>query len=93
MRDQGHGPLADWVREHVQALHAPPRRLEQLVTCGNTNGLDIALRCLLSRGDCVLTEEYTYAATLQARSWLAPCGINVQPVDSRSHHRRCAPWA
>ena len=66
MRDQGHGPLAEWVREHVQALHAPPRRIEHLVTCGNTNGLDLALRCLLSRGDCVLTEEYTYAATLQA---------------------------
>jgi DNA-binding transcriptional MocR family regulator len=67
MNAAGYPPLVSWVGEHVRALHAPPGRVAHLVTCGNTNGIDLVLRTLLNRGDVVLAEEFTYSATLQAR--------------------------
>jgi DNA-binding transcriptional MocR family regulator len=67
MNAAGYPPLVSWVGEHVRALHAPPGRVSHLVTCGNTNGIDLVLRTLLNRGDVVLAEEFTYSATLQAR--------------------------
>ncbi len=82
MRDGGYAPLGAWVAAHVQRLHAPPVAVDHLVTCGNTNGLDLALRSLLNPGDVVLTEEYTYAATLQA---LRPMGAALLGVPSDEH--------
>ena len=67
MSAAGYPPLVSWVAAHVAALHAPPRPVVHLITCGNTNGVDLVARTLLDAGDAVLAEEFTYAATLQAR--------------------------
>lgn len=83
MTDAGYTPLVGWVEAHVRAVHAPPRPVAHLVTCGSTNGVDLALRCLADRGDAVVVEEHTYSATLQARACCRPrpraaggCGLS-----------------
>jgi len=99
MTDAGYKPLTGWVAKHCEKLHSPPLRVEHLVTCGNTNGVDIALRTLLARGDVCLSEEFTYAATLQARprpfalplvahagrpQAMRPMGVNILSIPSDS---------
>jgi len=75
MNSAGYPPLVQWIAGHVAEMHAPPRPTLPFVTCGSTNSIDLVLRTLCDRGDCVLTEEFTYSATLQA---MRPLG--VQPV-------------
>jgi DNA-binding transcriptional MocR family regulator len=60
-------------------MHAPPVPVQHLVTCGNTNAIDLVLRTLLNRGDVVLAEEFTYSATLQA---MRPLGVSILGVPS-----------
>ena len=79
MNSAGYPPLVDWVSRHVRALHAPPAPVAHLVTCGNTNAIDLVLRCLLNPGDAVLCEEFTYSATLQA---MKPLGVRMLGIPS-----------
>lgn len=57
-------------------LHAGGRDL--VVTAGSTAALDAALRALLSRGDALLAEEFTYSHALEAL--MAPHGYRLLPV-------------
>jgi DNA-binding transcriptional MocR family regulator len=59
-----------------KALHSGGRDL--VVTAGSTAALDAALRALLSRGDALLAEEFTYSHALEAL--MAPHGYKLIPV-------------
>ena len=94
MTDYGYKPLVAWITEHMRRIHAPPRPVELLLTCGNTNGIDLCLRTLMQRGDAVLSEEFTYASTLQVRltAHFAPTLRTLSPRLALSS-RRCGHWA
>ena len=106
MTDYGYKPLVAWITEHMKRMHSPPRPVEHLLTCGNTNGIDLCLRTLLRRGDAVLSEEFTYASTLQVRaascvsalhraawSLCAPPQPLTSPAPPPAPCRRCGRWA
>lgn len=58
-----------------EIVHHPPYQDWQCVlTGGNTSALDMALRMFTSRGDCILSEEYTFASAIETAH---PMGVKV----------------
>jgi DNA-binding transcriptional MocR family regulator len=61
----------------ASTLHRGGRDLA--LTAGSTAALDAALRALLSRGDSLLAEQFTYSHALEAL--MAPHGYRLVPVE------------
>lgn len=77
---QGHGAaqLLRWVTEHTELVHSPPYSdWECTMTCGSTSALDMALRMFTTRGDYVVSEEYTFASAVDTAE---PLGVKVAGV-------------
>ena len=51
------------------------------MTVGNTSGLEIALRMLTTRGECILTDNYTFCSALETALPLGLKSVGV-PMDS-----------
>ncbi|KAK9460890.1 pyridoxal phosphate-dependent transferase [Lipomyces oligophaga] len=65
-QSDGAPPLLNWIKEHTRLVHHPPySNWGCLMTVGNTQGLDAALRLLTSRGDSILAEEYTFSSAME----------------------------
>ncbi|KAL8794307.1 MAG: hypothetical protein Q9195_003133 [Heterodermia aff. obscurata] len=78
----GSAQLLRFITEHTEIVNHPPYEDWQCaMTVGNTSGLEIALRMLTTRGDCILTEDYTFCSALETAlpMGLKPIGI---PMDS-----------
>ncbi|CAD6587834.1 MAG: hypothetical protein TREMPRED_004865, partial [Tremellales sp. Tagirdzhanova-0007] len=78
-----YGPahFTNWVKEHIQRIHAP--RYDQwqvLCTAGNTDGMDAVMRTCLDRGDYMLVEEFAYPGLLSPAASLGYRCLGV-PVD------------
>jgi 2-aminoadipate transaminase len=63
---EGHGPLREWIAGRLGARGLPTQTDQLLVTSGAQQGVDLAARLLLDRGDRVIVENPTYLAGLQA---------------------------
>ena len=82
---QGHGApqLLRWLVEHTEIVHAPKYADWQCtMTVGSTSGIDILFRMLGRPNTYYLSEEYTFASTVET---VAPFGIKCQgvPVDDQ----------
>lgn len=56
-------------------MHNPPYQDWQCsITVGSTSSLDMAFRMFCERGDCILSEEYTFATAVETA---APMGIKT----------------
>lgn len=65
-QSDGCKPLLAWIYEHTKLVHNPPySNWGCLMTVGNTQGLDAALRLLCSRGDSIIAEEYTFSSAME----------------------------
>ena len=74
----GSAQLLCFVTEHVEMVHDPPYAdWNCSLTCGSTSALETAFRMLCSPGDYILSEEYTYAGTIEA---VLSLGIKLQGV-------------
>jgi len=72
------GPLREWLLQHVRELHAPPcPHWDVAVAAGSMSSVDLAWAALVDRGDCVLIEEYSFMASLDA---LRSYGAELVPV-------------
>ena len=79
---QSMGPpqLMRYLTEHTEIVHAPPYRdWEICLTQGSTSALDIAFRMLFSRGDALLTEEYSFSSAIETAlpMGVVPVGIKM----------------
>lgn len=76
----GAAQLLRWITEHTEVVHRPPYE-DWLctMTVGSTNALDVALRMFCEPGDCIITEEYTYASAIDTAVPLGikPIGIKM----------------
>ncbi|KAI0137038.1 aromatic amino acid aminotransferase [Xylariales sp. AK1849] len=73
----GSAQILRWVTEHTELCHQPPYADWQCaMTIGSTGSLEAAYRmfCDRSRGDSVMTEEYSFSTALETA---APLGIKV----------------
>ncbi|KAH6658565.1 putative aromatic aminotransferase Aro8 [Truncatella angustata] len=74
----GSEQLLRFVTEHVEVVHDPPYSDWQCsLTIGSTSALDAAYRMFCSRGDYILTEEFTYSGAIEAAR---PLGLRLAPV-------------
>ncbi|KAK9466274.1 pyridoxal phosphate-dependent transferase [Lipomyces arxii] len=77
-QSDGCKPLLDWIIKHTEEVHHPPySNWGCLMTVGNTQGWDAALRLLTSRGDTILAEEYTFSSAMEGAN---AQGLNIVPV-------------
>lgn len=75
----GSAHLLRFITEHVELVHNPPySNWATFLSCGSTAAMEVAFRIFCKRGDTILTEEYTYAGTLESA---AIKGIKVQGVE------------
>ena len=77
---QGHGSaqLLRWITEHTELVHSPPYAdWECTMTVGSTSALDMTLRMFTTRGDYIISEEYTFATAVETA---APLGVKVAGV-------------
>lgn len=73
-------PLHDFIVEHTRLIHAPKYEdWDIIVTNGNAHSWDTTLRLFADRGDCVLTEQFTFSAAADAAHAL---GVQFVPVPS-----------
>ena len=76
----GSAQLLRFVTEHTEIVHNPPYSdWQSVLTTGSTSGVEIALRMLCNRGDVLLTDEYTFASTVETARPLGvrSCGIKM----------------
>ncbi|KAF2704995.1 PLP-dependent transferase [Pleomassaria siparia CBS 279.74] len=74
----GSPQLLRFVTEHVEMIHDPPYNdWDACLTCGTTSAIDLCFQILCNRGDCVLSEEYTYSGTIDAAK---SRGLNILGV-------------
>ncbi|KAL8776794.1 MAG: hypothetical protein Q9213_008131 [Squamulea squamosa] len=65
--------LLRFVTEHTEIVHHPPYQDWQCtLTVGSTSALEMALRTFSSRGDYMMTEEYSFCTALETAS---PLGV------------------
>ncbi|KAK9447306.1 pyridoxal phosphate-dependent transferase [Limtongia smithiae] len=77
-QSDGCKPLLAWITEHTNTVHHPPySNWACLMTVGNTQGLDAALRLLTTRGDTILAEEYTFSSAMETAN---AQGVKPVPV-------------
>lgn len=75
----GSAQLLRWVTEHTEMVHDPPYADWQCtMTIGNTSALDMALRMFTQRGDCILSDDYTFASAVETA---APVGVYFVGVE------------
>ncbi|KAL8846339.1 MAG: hypothetical protein Q9221_008579 [Calogaya cf. arnoldii] len=69
----GSAQLLRFVTEHTEIVHHPPYQDWQCtLNVGSTAAFEMALRTLCSRGDYMMTEEYSFCTALETAS---PLGI------------------
>lgn len=74
----GSAQLLRFVTEHTEIVHSPPYSdWACSLTAGSTSALEMAFRMFCSRGDYMLTEEYTFATAVETAQ---PLGIKVAGV-------------
>ena len=74
----GSAQILRFVTEHTEIVHNPPYSdWNCTMTVGSTSALDMALRMFTSRGDVILSEEYTFATAVETA---APMGVKVVGV-------------
>lgn len=62
----GSAQMLRFITEHTEIVHHPPYKDWQCsMTVGNTSALDIAYRMFCTRGDCILTEEFTFSSAAE----------------------------
>ncbi|KAK4221400.1 Aromatic/aminoadipate aminotransferase 1 [Podospora fimiseda] len=79
---QAHGSaqMMRFVTEHTELVHSPPYAdWKTCLTVGSTGALEQALRllCQKSRGDTILTEEFSFSTALETAT---PLGVKVVGV-------------
>lgn len=65
---EGYLPLREWLAERLRGQGIPASAERLLVVSGSQQGIDLVARALVNPGDCVLVENPTYLAALQAFS-------------------------
>ncbi|KAJ4417331.1 Aromatic/aminoadipate aminotransferase 1 [Neurospora sp. IMI 360204] len=77
----GSAQLSRFVTEHTELVHNPPYSdWRSCLTVGSTGALEQTLRMLCDgpgRGDCLLTEEYSFSTALETAN---PLGVKVVGV-------------
>ncbi|OWT38804.1 aromatic amino acid aminotransferase I [Cryptococcus neoformans] len=74
--------LLSWIKEHIERVHAPPYEdWINLLTAGNTDGVDAVMRACFDRGDYMLVEEFAYPGLLSPAATLGIKCLGV-PLDS-----------
>ncbi|KAL8711918.1 MAG: hypothetical protein Q9225_007033 [Loekoesia sp. 1 TL-2023] len=69
----GSAQLLRFVTEHTEIVHHPPYQDWQCtLSVGSTSAFDMALRMFTTRGDHLMTEEYSFCSALETA---APLGI------------------
>ncbi|KAL8842561.1 MAG: hypothetical protein Q9170_000515 [Blastenia crenularia] len=65
--------LLRFVTEHTEIVHHPPYQDWQCtLSVGSTSALDLALRMFTTRGDYLMTEEYSFCSAIETA---APLGV------------------
>lgn len=71
----GGAQLMRWIVEHTELVHRPPYSdWSCTMSIGSTSALDMALRMFTQPGDCILSEEYTFATAVETAT---PMNIKV----------------
>ncbi|MCJ1477539.1 Aromatic/aminoadipate aminotransferase 1 [Lambiella insularis] len=74
----GTAQMLRFVTEHTEIVHNPPYRdWECCLSVGSTSALDMAYRMFTSRGQYILSEEYTFATAVETAT---PMGVRVLGV-------------
>jgi aromatic amino acid aminotransferase I / 2-aminoadipate transaminase len=74
----GSAQLLRFMTEHTEIVHKPPYRdWACCLTTGSTQALEMCFRMFCSRGDFLLTEEYTFATAVETAT---PLGIKIAGV-------------
>lgn len=74
----GAAQLLRFVTEHTEIVHQPPYAdWRCALAAGSTSALEMCFRMFCTRGDYILTEEYTFATTVETAT---PLGIKLAGV-------------
>lgn len=87
---EGHGPLREWVAEHLRMRGVVCEPSQVLITTGSQQALDLVGKVLLDPGSRVAVESPTYLGALQAfapaePSFVALAGDDQGPLPERLH--------
>lgn len=75
----GSAQILRFITEHTEVVHHPPYQDWQCcVTGGSTSALDMAYRMFCTRGDYILTEEYTFSTAAETARPMGVQCIGVQ---------------
>lgn len=75
----GSAQLLRFVTEHTEIVHHPPYQDWQCtLSVGSTSAFDMALRMFTTRGDYLMTEEYSFCSALETA---APLGIKCVGIE------------
>lgn len=86
---QSMGPpqMIRFLTEHTEIVHSPKYSDWDIVmTAGSTSALDIALRMFCQRGDCVLTEEYSFSSAIETMlpMGITPVGVAIDDLGMKA---------
>jgi aromatic amino acid aminotransferase I / 2-aminoadipate transaminase len=82
---QSMGPpqLVRFITEHTEIVHNPPYSdWDICLTAGSTSALEIALRMFCSRGDYLMTEEYSFSSAIET---CRPMGLHLLGIRMDEH--------
>jgi len=94
---EGFGPLREWIAHRLGARGVRAEAERLLITNGSQQGIDLAAKVLLDKGDRVIVESPSYLAALQAFSGFEARlvavgsdehGLRVDEVESALAERR-----
>ena len=105
----GSAQMLRYITEHTEIVHHPPYQDWQCtLTVGSTSALDIAYRMFITRGDYILTEEYSFSSAVETArplgaNWigvamdkegLLPSSLDsiLSNWDSSTHNGAKKPW-
>ena len=96
---EGHGPLRDWVADHLRRQGLRVDAAQVLITNGSQQGLDLVGKVLIDPGHHVAVEAPTYLGALQAFAPYEPVfesmaaddeGPDLDALSTSADHARAA---
>ena len=84
-RGDGIPQLRDWIQNHVQVLHNPPREFQTCVTVGSTDAY--AKIMMLFNGDTVVFDKFAYGTAVSTCNAFGRHSLGVEVWLIISYHR------
>lgn len=93
----GNAQITDFLREHTRIIHNPKYEDWDLVmSVGNTQAWDSTLRTFTTRGDIILSEQFTFSSASETAHSngvkIVPTKVDLEGIDPDALAEQLASW-